>query len=87
MRAALMSNCYYSVGPLVYPPELPPLAEGEVRGHAWSVVPVGRKHILSYMTGELADRTVSVAITKKDYLCLAAGTVTFDAIRLKYSVG
>ncbi len=75
---------FYSEEPIDYPSELPAVADGEVRGHAWSAKPVGGEYVLSFLSGELAGRENSLTISKSEYLGLADGSLSIDTVLNKY---
>lgn len=78
---------FYSEVPLKYSSEVPNLADGEVRGNAWSAKPIGDEYVLSFLSGELAGMERSVVIQKTEYLELVDGSLSIESLLKKYGVG
>lgn len=86
MKLNIMSK-YYKEFPHEYPSELPPLAEGEVRGHAWSAVPSDGKYVLSFISGALHGKEISIEISSEEYSGLRDGSLSVETVQRRYKTG
>ncbi|MGC9458464.1 hypothetical protein [Vibrio genomosp. F10] len=76
---------YYDEVPFEYGEEIP-ATPGEVRGHGWSAKPQGSKFVLSFLSGALMGRNITIEISEADYTSAQEGTLVLDEICRKYSI-
>jgi len=77
---------FYKETPGHYPSE-PSLQNGELRGHAWSIIPTGEKYVLSFISGALGGHLISIEISEQEYMQLKEDKLSIQKILLSHGVG